>query len=324
MKSSLPLFSVLQKETMMNDSISQKNDVCLINSLVENNSEKSISFPENRAVLGPAHAASGAGIASIVLGFLAIAGGPFIAALTLLKVLLVMPGAALSPDLDSNTSTAKNSMGIIGSILSYFYRSSSYVIQKIIRTKRDNPNPNPHRGFWHTIVGAFAIGLLTYWASSINIIVYKDYTLGFVLGCAIAGALLSIGLNGVAKGKIKKLKNVPIIGDFLVWVLSVALVFALQISSDNYLDFKWLSIALTIGAIIHIFGDSITKKGVPIFFPITGFTKGKFWWDTRFASYDAGDEGLNSFIFSFSIILSVIGIVLYSLAYFAGVNLGLL
>lgn len=297
-----------------------KHEKCLVTQILEGPDNN----PENRAVLGPAHAASGAGLAAITLGFLAIAGGPAVAGLTFIKVLLTVPGGALSPDLDSNTSTARNSMGFIGAILTHFYRSTSYILQKTIRTKRDNPNPDPHRGFWHTLVGAATIGFIFYLLSSIAIPVYQGYTLGFILGSILGGTLLYIGLNGVAKKKIKKLKNIPIIGDLILWAGSIALIAVLQGTSPDPANFTWLGLSVGLGAAIHIFGDAITKKGVPVFFPITGFTKGKFWWDTRFAAYDAGDEGLNSFIFNFSMILVAVGIILYILAVFSGINLGLI
>lgn len=268
--------------------------------------------PRNKGVMGPAHAASAVGLYLMGTGLLLFVhhfSKDNISLQFILLNIVAFSGAGILPDLDNSRSTARNSLGVIGAGLSEAFRASSKVIQTVVRTKRDNPNPNPHRGFWHTIVGAVLLGWLTSLATGIDATV-KDIRIGDIAGIFITSILFYLGMNAIGKGMIKRIGKIPLLGklgDFAVLLVATLVVALLYMSLPEGVGFGFLGWAVALGCIIHVFGDAITKSGVPIFFPITGFTKKKFWWQTRFAKFTANDPFINSAVTNISIGLGIIG-----------------
>ena len=276
----------------------------------------------DRALMGPAHAASGAGISLLLLGLLAyfevITDSWISSFFAITLIALVFTGAALVPDLDNTTSTVRSTLGLLGSALTTLFRSSSLVLQTVVRTRRDDPSPDPHRGFWHSILGALTLGGIV----SLFTLIPGEFT---VAGVVITNAKLAIAiiatifvrlaLAGIAQKEMKKLT-----GEHFSELIGLLFAAALTVSCMWFLpeefDLKLVAAAVAVGAIVHIFGDALTKAGVPIFFPITGFTRGKFWWKTRFAKFSADNEVLNSVVSILSIAAAVIGVVLLVLAQF--------
>lgn len=211
----------------------------------------------------------------------------------LLGFSLAVIGGTLIPDLDNTSSTSRNSLGIVGIALSTVFRVSSVFMQTVIRTKRDDPDPNPHRGFWHTGVSAILIGGIVFWLSSIStsvsIPMTKVETLGDVFATVFMFLAIHLTLEVFAKKALKKVKSMLIVGEIIAFAVSLSLSAALMhiSKSDSYM---WLGIAYAIGCLIHVLGDSFTKYGTPLFFPITAFTRGKFWWNTRFAKMESGGD----------------------------------
>lgn len=276
------------------------------------------SRERGKALMGPAHASSGMGIFMLILGlfptFVYFLGGGT-SPILMLGMGLVFIGSSLIPDFDNTKAKIISALGFSGPIISDGFRASSKVVQSIVRTKKDDASPNPHRGFWHTIVGSLTLGGLVYLMSlisfplSIDAIDYST-TLGNVLIFLVVLALTHVTLSVVGIDLIKKMSKNDKHNELISLVLSLvltSLVFAFG-DADTY---HWVGWSIAGGMIAHILGDCLTKAGVPIFFPLPALTKGKAWWKTRFATFSADDEGLNSFISVFSYSAALIGLLLY-------------
>lgn len=245
--------------------------------------------------MGVTHAVSGIAVALAVIafapGFTTDLLGPMTAALVIL-ITLVMAGAALLPDLDNSASSARSTMGIFGAALSSIFRGSSLALQTLIRTRKDDPTPDPHRGFWHTMPAAALMGLLVWLGTRIpgelQLPLVGTITWGGVFALAFATLMVHLALTTVAKKYIRPLRKIPVIGEaaslLLSLIVTVAL-FAFLPASDSYL---WLALSVAVGMAVHDIGDAFTTAGSPILFPLTVFTRKRFWWKTRFTSMKAG------------------------------------
>jgi hypothetical protein len=225
----------------------------------------------------------------------------------------VTSGASLVPDLDNTTSTSKNSLGWLGTALSYLFRGSSRFLQTVIRTKRDDPSPNPHRGAWHTIPAALLLGWLTFWGTGnahvVTLPVVNEITVGKLFALLITFLMVHMAMSGLAKDFMKKIKKTVLIGETLSFAVSLALTSIIFINLPQDLDYRWLGVSVAFGVIIHILGDSMTTAGVPLLFPLSALIKGKFWWTTRFTTMKAGGE-LEKLIFGFFLVISIVFAVL--------------
>lgn len=268
---------------------------------------------QDRALMGPAHAASAVGFFVFMFGFMPSVFYMFMGeeaiAIVLLTFSAVVAGV-LIPDLDNSKSTVKSALGITGPPISAAFRESSRLIQTIVRTKRDESAPNPHRGFWHTILGSVLLGFIVFAIANIpfsfKLPIIGEVSLGSVLAFLIMAECLDIAISGLAKDFSKKYKGVPIVGELLNIALSFIVVGVLFAAMPEN-NFQWLGFGVALGCIIHIFGDALTKAGVPMFFPLPAFFKGKAWWNTRFAKFSADNEALNKIIYIGSMIAAVIG-----------------
>lgn len=221
----------------------------------------------------------------------------------------VTSGASLVPDLDNTTSTSKNSLGWLGTALSYFFRGSSRFLQTVIRTRRDDPNPNPHRGAWHTIPAALLLGGLTFWgagnAQIVTLPVVNEITVGKLIALFITFLMVHMAMSGLAKDFMKKIKKTALIGETLSFAVSLAITSVIFLNLPAGLDYRWLGVSVAFGVFIHIFGDTFTTAGTPILFPLSALIKGKFWWTTRFTTMKAGGE-IEKVIFGFFVVVSII------------------
>lgn len=205
---------------------------------------------------------------------------------------LVTVGGSLIPDLDNSASSAKSALGLVGNVLSVFFINSSKIIQTVLRTRRDDPDPNPHRGFWHTIPAALLLGGLTILATSIpgslTIPFYGEVTWSWLVALVLAAVSIHLALAGLFNAQVKKIRKSSAIGELVAFVVSLALTATLFWFLPHEGDFWWLGFATALGVIIHILGDATTTAGVPLLFPISVFTHKKFWWTTRFSPIKAG------------------------------------
>lgn len=255
------------------------------------------------AFMGVTHALSVLGVALMLIGFapdlmskvLTTSHGAVLAIFVLTAI-----GAGNLPDLDNTQSRAKNDLGPAGAILSVIFRSTSTILQTTIRTKRDDPNPNPHRGAWHTIPAALLLGFLvllgTRIPGKVALPLIGETTWGGVFGIFIAFVLTHLTLSTLAKKGMDKIKKSNAVGEIIAIAVSVTLTLTLMAMIPTGTGFLWLGVAVAFGMTIHILGDCFTTAGAPIFFPLSGFIKGKFWWTTRFLPIKAGGP-FESYVF---------------------------
>jgi hypothetical protein len=279
---------------------------CYINERVEGR------VCSDRAFMGTTHALSAVAIFLAIIffapDFVSKALGSSDPWVIILSI-VVASGASLVPDLDNTTSTSKNSLGILGTILSYFFRGSSRFLQTVIRTKRDDPTPNPHRGAWHTIPAALLLGYLTFLGTGVSkeitLPAIGEITVGRLIAIFITFMMVHMAFSALARDSMKKIKKTAVIGELLSFAVSLTATMIIFVNLPDGLDFWWLGVSVAFGVVIHIFGDTFTVAGTPILFPLSGFIKGKFWWTTRFTTMRAGDA-TEKFIFMVLLVLSVI------------------
>ena len=208
---------------------------------------------------------------------------------------IIAAGAALIPDLDNTASTAKSSLGFVGQGVSLIFRGSSRVLQTVIRTPKDDPNPNPHRGAWHTIPAAallaYCVFLLTSIPGNVTLPFLGRVSISMVVAIALMVLLIHMAMEALPKSLMRKATpNLP--GEALdeIASLAVSVIIALILFSQMTFihDFRWLAWAVFAGMVIHVLGDCCTVAGAPVFFPLSVLFHKKFWWNTRFLPITAG------------------------------------
>ena len=267
-----------------------KNDECCSANLV---SKIRTRFSGDNAFMGRTH-----GLSAMAAFLAAVAFAPeffynFLGTKSISVVILaalVFNGWAFFSDYDNTKSTAESSTGILGNVISALVRSISRVVQILIRTKRDDPDPNPHRGFFHTIPASLIMGFLVFLGANIpgeaTIPNLGKVSYGFIFAMVITFLSTHIALSGILKEPMKKLKNSSFLGSFLAFLLSFTITALLFSQLPKGIGYQWLGVAVAGGMIIHIIGDTFTTMGTPITFPIP--IHGKLWWMTRLTPIKAG------------------------------------
>lgn len=270
----------------------------------------------DKAFMGYTHALSGIAVTLALIAFfpdflteILLTGSAWV----FVQFILATTGAAMIPDLDNSRSRAKSDLGPFGVILSTVFRTTSAIIQTTIRTKKDDPEPNPHRGFWHTIVAALLLGFLVYLGTrmggEINIpFMDEKQTWGTVFALFITFILTHLTLSTLAKEFMDKVKKSNAIGELVAVGISLALSITLFAMLPEGIDFWWLGVSVALGMIIHDIGDCFTTSGNVLLFPASAFLRGKFWWTTRFTSMKAGGAAENMLITPIFIIIIVISL----------------
>lgn len=265
--------------------------------------------------MGTTHALSAVAVFLAFVAFspdsvLGVLGTSSIAVLGLVAINLV--GACLSVDLDNTASTSKSALGFVGDIMSAVYRSISVIVQTTVRSKRDSPEPNPHRGFFHTIPAAILMGLLTYGLTQFNTAVphlpgLGVTTLGGLFAVLIAWGNTHVAFAGLFRKQMKALKRSNDgVGELIAAVMSLGVVYLLFSQLPAGLDYWWLGVSTTVGMIIHTLGDCFTTAGSPVLFPIP--KKGKLWYTVRFTKIKAGGVVENFFFIpAFCVIIALSG-----------------
>ena len=231
-------------------------------------------------MLGPAHSASGpaAFVAAATLTTFtaaAVSTGGTPSLILLVVGMVVAAGFALVPDFDTR-GTAVISLGIVGTALMYVFRGMSSVAL-LVRGRGDDPNMDTHRTFTHTLVFAAFVyfsltaALATPWRNGIALVVLSLSAV--------------IGMNGVVSKFAHKLRDGNPLGVYGVMAGTLAAVFLLWkfgIGDDaNYANsvIAVIPVAAAVGVIAHLAGDIITKKGIPLLWPIP--IRGKCWFSIR-------------------------------------------
>lgn len=279
---------------------------CYVNDAVENRP------CSDRAFMGTTHALSAVATFLVIIFFAPDfvskslgTNDPWV----LILSIVVAAGASLVPDLDNTASTSKSSLGFLGTALSYIFRGSSRFLQTVIRTKRDDPTPNPHRGAWHTIPAAALLGYLTFLATGLtktfDLPYFGEITLGRLSALVITFLMAHMALSALAKKQMKKIKKTAVIGELLTFVVSLTSTLVIFVNIPADLNFWWLGVSVAFGCVIHIVGDTFTTAGTPILFPLSAFLKGKFWWTTRFTTLKVGEQ-TEQLIFGMFMVISVV------------------
>lgn len=253
----------------------------------------------DRAFSGYLHAITGvvAVEAFFLVALLAGWGNAYIGWAHLAMVLafaLAWIGATLYPDLDNSKSTSHSAFGFIGEALSVIFRVSSAFLQTVVRTPKDDASPNPHRGFYHSLISTVLVGAgvwgLTQLPQAFEIPLFGKVTLGECFAALFLAAMIHLFLSALAKSKMKKIQKGFFAGELIAFLLSLSIALGLMWfipSSNGYL---WLGVAIAAGGATHIVGDTFTKYGTPMWFPLTVFTKKRFWWYTRFGTIESGGK----------------------------------
>jgi len=227
-------------------------------------------------------------------------------------------GATLYPDLDNSKSTSHSAFGFIGEGLSVVFRLTSSILQTVIRTPKDDASPNPHRGFYHTLLSAgligFGVWMLTKLPQSFELPLLGKITLGQFFGGLFLAAMIHLFLSSLGKKRMAKIRK-GFAGELVAFLIAVVIALTLINfipASEGYL---WLGIAIAAGGATHILGDTFTRYGTPLFFPLTVFTKKRFWWYTRFGTIESGGEIEKGIILVLSILSAVLLVVIAFLAF---------
>lgn len=224
--------------------------------------------------------------------------------------MMVMAGGALIPDLDNTASTAKSSLGVLGDILSVFFRTTSSLIQTTIRFSRDDSTPNPHRGFYHTPPAAFLIGFLVFLGTKMTghaftIPLIGSISWGTFVAIVVTWLCTHMAFAALAKKFLRKVKNsAGMFGELVAFALSLGLTVVIFSQLSSKIDYWWVGVSIGVGVYIHSFGDAFTTAGSPIFFPLP--RKGKLWYNYRFLKIKAGGVVETSLFVPFFVILSIV------------------
>lgn len=308
--------TLLKENEIINIVDSHEND-CFVNSLLHERKTN------DKAFMGATHALSALSVFLMIVAFVPEIAARFLGSMNITVLILaciVTIGAALMPDLDNSVSHAKNSLGLLGKGLSIIFRGSSIAIQTVVRTKRDDSSPDPHRGFWHTVIGALVLGGLTLLATrmttEVTVPVLGNTTYGVISAFLITFISCHIALTGIATSFMHKIKKSGPFGELISFAVSGGITLLVFMNLPSNSTFEWLAISIVFGCVIHIIGDAFTKMGVPLFFPLTGFIKGKFWWKTRFAKIEAGGPAEKMLFIPIFSLFTIIPIVKITLDFF--------
>lgn len=226
--------------------------------------------------------------------------------------ILAATGSVLIPDLDNTSSRAKSDLGPFGIVLSGLFRTTSTVLQTTIRTKRDDPDPNPHRGAWHTLPACLLLGfivwMLTRIEGNITLPFLDNITWGAFFAFLILAVLVHLTLSTLMKEAMDKIKKSVAIGEIVALTVSAIIAVLIMTNIPVETDFWWLGVAVAFGSAIHVLGDCFTTAGAPILFPLSAVLRGKFWWTTRFLPIKAGGPVENYLFVPAFLVLSLVSL----------------
>lgn len=266
-------------------------------------------------MMGRGHSLSGAAVWLGGIGAYTVSTGTPVDPAIAIMGTAVFSGASLLPDLDSYTATVTKSFGIFGRAFYYITNAVSLTVYNLTKTRKDDDITNGHRTFTHTIIFAILAGLavlgLTSLTGDINILGI-DYTWGQLSALIIMAFFLHLGTAGLFAPQIKKAKNkLGLLAPYILMVFSLGVTFAISrfLPTDNT-TYQWLAILVGVGVFVHILGDTITKMGTPLLWPIK--ISGKRWYDISLPSVfriAAGGAVENMILIPVFIIVAVAGIV---------------
>lgn len=209
-----------------------------------------------------------------------------------LASIFIVAGSSKMPDLDNTRSSAMSALGPIGQGLSIVFRSLSNMIYAITKTKYDKDTSNPHRGFFHTLVSSVMWFFLVLGTASIKTKFTMGgtvYTVGEMFAVLWLFLTTQVALAGIFSKRFKKNKDKGLIGGIINIMISLVVsIVLLRLGRTETASYQWVAFSFAIGYLLHIMGDTLTKAGAPILFPLR--IKGKRWYDIRFMKIESGGE----------------------------------
>lgn len=173
--------------------------------------------------------------------------------------LLVVPvagGSALLPDIDKPGSRAARSLGPVTWLISLGVAAFARAVYHATRTELDSERDNGgHRRLTHTAPGCALFGVVA-WVAGVVHPVAGAAVLALMCGltaCGIAG----LGFGFTAVGSVGS------------WVVVT-----------HYPGWSGLwPLVVTVGSWVHVLGDTVTRSGTPMLWPLT--RAGQRWYAVR-------------------------------------------
>jgi len=212
-------------------------------------------------MMGPSHALSGAATwlaGSWALGYFAdYQQSP----LEIAVGTAVCAGAALLPDIDHSGrvitnqggATVARTFGPVSLFVAEVVEKTSLAVYTLTRLRDDPDRNNGHRTLTHTLPFAVGIGALTTWACTAG---------GRWAVISVLFLMLGLALRGLFHTVAQKLGWIPIT------LLSAGAAYGTWLYLPSGRSYPLLGIAVGAGCVVHLFGDLITRAGVPIFWPL--------------------------------------------------------
>lgn len=200
-------------------------------------------------VMGPTHAMSGAAAGLAIGAFLPPEWGGPGSATEALVFAGVTAGAALLPDLDTRQSTLARSFGLVSAAVAIVTERAARSVYTLTSTREDAAIRSGHRTATHTLWFALAAGAGT---AALVTAFGKSAAIGVLF------FLLGLAIRGLAPTWTRKHDWAYVTGISLV--LAVAVWLALPPAAGS----SALGAAVATGVLVHILGDMITKRGVPV------------------------------------------------------------
>lgn len=216
-------------------------------------------------VMGPTHAMSGAAAGLAIGAFLPVEWGGATSATEVFVFAGVTAGAALLPDLDTPQSTLARSFGLVSKVIAHVTENVSKSLYTLTMSRKDAQINNGHRTATHTLWFALLAGAGT---AALVSAFGKNAAIGVLF------FMLGLAIRGLAPTWTKKQDWAYVTG------LSLALAVAVWIALPASVSSAALGSAVTAGVAVHLVGDMITKRGVPLLGGVVSIG-GKRWWNFR-------------------------------------------
>lgn len=246
--------------------------------------------------MGRGHAASGmaAGAAcsswALPAAGLEVPGGVWTTAL----LGTILAGWSLAPDIDHDRTTTTTAFGPVSRLVHGLATKASYLVISWTGTRRDEPRE--HRGLTHS-VPAFAV--------PVALILWQ-------LGQRWP-AIVTAVVAGISVGMLFRLATKPPVSAALGVASGVGLWLVLQHHAGPHPAL--VAAAAGLGCAVHVWGDWITRQGVPALAPLVK-VKGKRWWNFRpplALTFRAGSRVENVLVVGFWVVT------LFALGHAAGI-----
>ncbi|WP_067498738.1 metal-dependent hydrolase [Actinoplanes sp. TFC3] len=212
-------------------------------------------------MMGPSHALSGAAVwlaGSWALDYFA---GYEQSPLAVAIGTTVCAGGALLPDLDLSGKVTRNqggatvarTFGVFSLFIAEVVEKVSLGIYTATKLSKDPRRNNGHRTFTHTLPFAALVG----WGTTTLATSYGKWA---VVG--IIFFMAGLALRGLFDEWAERA------GWVIITISAAAIAWFTAANLPGERGYPMLGAAVAVGCVVHLFGDMITKNGVPILWPI--------------------------------------------------------